>query len=504
MVKKKVSGKTKKRFVKKTAPKKKISRTKKVSEKSSISRKDFDTFKFGVERLKELRKELDSLDAQGFRREEQTIRSKLKNVSEIPNIERDIKILKLKIRKKYRPRKKVSRTKLIRKDIQDLEGKFPEIKKQIKKLGEKVEKEKKKKVKMDSEVEILVDTNFNDFLGEVKNSLSARVRNKEKEIADVLKIDLQKRENNFREKHLNLIRNFNDKKRKLEQESEARYSKKVKTSLQKEISEKFNFELQRKLNSEKVKLGKKYIAELREHAKINLEKQKQKLKERIKEELAEKIDLLDKQFQRKILKEEQMEKMEMEKLRDKKNILERLKASFERQKQSKEKKAMETIMKREKEFQKTKQDFVLQEELEKKRLNQKFDKEEGVLKKDKEKFKEIVRKKEKEFVLKKELEGKRFNEKINKEKINLQKAKQDFVLQKQEERKKIKDKLVNEFHDKVQREIDKKEKIIRQRLGNEFELKLKKKIQDHEADLNKRKIDLELEMQRNIKKVLSQ
>ena len=82
----------------------------------------------------------------------------------------------------------------------------------------------------------------------------------------ILEADLQKRESDFKEKHLNLIREFNKKKRELEGEFEKKYNTKLKTSLQKDISEKFNDILQKKLDAEKVRLSKKYISELREHA----------------------------------------------------------------------------------------------------------------------------------------------------------------------------------------------------------------------------------------------
>src|SRR3989338_3545234 len=89
-----------------------VSKKKKSSPKSkkqkakSVSKTDFETFKFGVERLKELEKELNSLDTRGFAKEEQDIKTKLKKVSEISYIERQLKFLKLKIDKKYKPRKK--------------------------------------------------------------------------------------------------------------------------------------------------------------------------------------------------------------------------------------------------------------------------------------------------------------------------------------------------------------------------------------------------------------
>ena len=153
-----------------------IKATPKEKSKPAVSRKDFETFQFGVERLKELKKELDSLDTRGFSKEEQTLRSKLKNVSEIPNIEKELKILKLKVRRKYRPRRKAkSKSKVIQEDIKDLTG-------EIKKLGREVKEGKKKKAPISPEVGILVDTNFNDFLDHTKEALSNKLKNKEQEL----------------------------------------------------------------------------------------------------------------------------------------------------------------------------------------------------------------------------------------------------------------------------------------------------------------------------------
>jgi len=64
--------------------------------KTDISKKEFQAFARGVDRLKELEKELKSLDTRGFYKDEQYIRSRLKSVSEIPNIEKAVKKLKFK------------------------------------------------------------------------------------------------------------------------------------------------------------------------------------------------------------------------------------------------------------------------------------------------------------------------------------------------------------------------------------------------------------------------
>jgi len=375
---------------------------KNASSKNSVSRKDFEAFKFGVERLKELKGELDSLDTRGFGSEEQAIRLKLKKVSEIPNIEKELRILKLKINKKYHPKRRKS---LVKENLERIKDKIPELKKEIRKLGEKVEESaKKKKVITDAGVGILVDVNFNSFLSDIKRSLSDRIKTKEKEVDDILKTDLQKREEKFREKYVNLIRDFNERKRKAEQQLNERYAIKVKTTLQKEVSEKFNQKLKQKLGSEKVALGKVYKAKLKQHADEELENQKEKIHKRLQEELDKKIEILESQFKKKQIQEEKKEKM----------------------------------------------------------IESKLEKEEKALKQEK----------------------------------------QNFLLEKQQERKEIREKLVDEFHKKFKTEIVKEEARIRQQLKNEFDLNLKKKIQEHEDQIKKKKLDLELEMQKKIKQVL--
>ena len=72
---------------------------------------DMELFAQGVGRLKELKQELASLDTKGFSKEEQSIRSKLKNVSDVPVIEKEMKALRLKIDKKYKPKSKYIITK---------------------------------------------------------------------------------------------------------------------------------------------------------------------------------------------------------------------------------------------------------------------------------------------------------------------------------------------------------------------------------------------------------
>jgi hypothetical protein len=63
--------------------------------------KDFDIYESGVLRLKDLKGLLDHLNTIGFWKEEKNIRSKLRYMSKIPEIEEEIEALKKKIIKKH-------------------------------------------------------------------------------------------------------------------------------------------------------------------------------------------------------------------------------------------------------------------------------------------------------------------------------------------------------------------------------------------------------------------
>jgi hypothetical protein len=266
MVKKKNS---KKKVVKpKVSKKRNVSKKIKSSKNIPMNKSDFKTFEFGVQRLKELENELNSLDTRGFSREAGLIKSKLKTVSEVPNIEKELKVLKLKIQKKYKPkRRKESSTKKISENLED-------IKNQIKNL-----KTKRSNIPVDSGVDILVDVNFNNFLSSVKKNLSDRIKSKEEELDNLLKKDLDNRDFKYKKKHNNLLRDFENHKEKLEQFYKKKYNQKVESTLHKEISEKFNKMLNEKMNKEKIELGKVYRGKLKQHFSDIFNKRKQDLEE---------------------------------------------------------------------------------------------------------------------------------------------------------------------------------------------------------------------------------
>ena len=106
----------------------------------NVLRKDFEVFSKGIQRLEELRADLDSLNTSKFKKEELSIRSKLKNVSEIPQIERELKILKQKISGTHKPTKVVKKVNPLESKIKELENQV-ERKKDSEKRDAKISKE---------------------------------------------------------------------------------------------------------------------------------------------------------------------------------------------------------------------------------------------------------------------------------------------------------------------------------------------------------------------------
>ena len=71
-----------------------------------VSKKAFKSFESGVQRLKEIGKELGLLNTDGFAVETASIKSKLKSVSKVLEVEKEMSQLKIKIKSKYNSRKK--------------------------------------------------------------------------------------------------------------------------------------------------------------------------------------------------------------------------------------------------------------------------------------------------------------------------------------------------------------------------------------------------------------
>ncbi len=541
----------------------------KLNKKSPVQiKKDLEIFKKGVERLKELEMELNSLDSRGFSFDEQKIRMKLKNVSDIPIIEKEIKILRAKIDGKYRPKRK--RKSRVEGELKELNKKLENIKQNIKskkgskaerrlliELNEKIDSIKqasiKKRGNIDSGVGVLVDTDFNSFLSDVKARLSDRIKGKEEEIEEVLRSDLQKRELDFKKKHDDMIREFNIAKQKMADDFENKYSIKVKNSLKNEVAEKFNSELKRKLEKEKFELGKKYKAQLREHVEKKLKKEEDSLKNKfnrkiklletnllknnrkIEDEFVDKyssklhdlevkrqiFDIKQKKFiknrkekERKLEekikieslamsekigkeKEEMIEELKKEKIKMVSNV--GIKERMLNNSITKNKKLTEEIQNKIKEnkiiLARTKKE--LEEETKRK-----------ILEKKKEMVKMVSNVGIKERMLNNSIaKNKKLTEevqnKIKENKIILARTKKE--LEEETKRKIVdeKNKLAENFHNDLDKELKEKEKSLRISLRGEYDLILKQKISEHENELKKKKLNLEIEIQRKMKEALS-
>ena len=66
----------------------------------------------------------------------------------------------------------------------------------------------------------------------------------------------------------------------------------------------------------------------------------------------------------------------------------------------------------------------------------------------------------------------------------------------------MKKKLAEQAHAKIEAELAKRENAIKEQLRGEFELRLREKIERHEADLKKKKLALETELEKKMKEVL--
>jgi len=223
-------------------------------------KKDLKLFETGVSRLKQLERELNRLDTRGFYVEEKTIRRKLKNVSDIPVIEKRIKTLRLKINKKYKPKIRKKRSAVVE---------------QLKQLNKKVEV-MSKKPRVDSKVGDAVNSEFGEFLNDVKGKLSNEARRKQREMKKALKIKLVEKnivfkykqkelEREFRKNKVKLEKEISEKKKKLDERAKVRVKNKIK-SLKKKFKvkkKKIKVEKKKKVKKSKAvikKIGKQILS----------------------------------------------------------------------------------------------------------------------------------------------------------------------------------------------------------------------------------------------------
>lgn len=416
---------------------------------SSDAKKDFEIYAKGVQRLKELDRELNSLDVKGFDAESREIKSRLKNVSDIPFIETKIKSLKLKIRGKYHPRKKSN---LVRKNLKEIKEDIqnvPKIEKQVRQLNEKIDRLNKPKV-IDPEVGLLVDADFNGFLKDVKFSLSERLKAKENSLDSVLKDDLELHEKMFKEKHFRLIQDFKNKKKVLEDKFKQKYSDKVSASLQKAVASKFNKmllsekkKIKEKLDLEKNKINRFYLGSLKKHSEELIVRKKRRLEKKYKRVIRKK----SKELRRQMLDEhDRLVKI---------NSLKR-------------KKLMKSISRT-----KTLREMFF---LKKKSLNQRS--------------KEIDDRRKVLDISIKDFE--------NSKKKSLDRLR----MLKDIEMKNLKEKFSQSFNKKLHIELEKKEEIMRMNIKKQYQLNLQKKLQEQETLLKEKRYEMEMEIKNKMRQLL--
>lgn len=331
--------------------KKKVKKVKKVSKKKADKpqvklnpkhhqlRKDFEVFAKGVERLEELRTELNNLDTKGYEAEVAAIRSKLKNVSYIPEIEREMRVLRQKIdggdygvapiksfddseiKKKIKDleieikkKRKISVKKQLSKDEKKMLRAIPRLERQLvnfkKFIQEQRAEERRKKEllkKIDPNVNFIVNDKFNLSLNEIKAELAKRLKEKEINVQKQLQDDLDARKKNFELQY-----------KELEDKFEQKYKEKISRSLHNEIKRKFKDVLKSKLEGEKRKLNRENIERLKDKKKEldvkekrklkELEKKKKRIKKRLDLEFVQKLKTHEKEvnleYERKLKKEE--------------------------------------------------------------------------------------------------------------------------------------------------------------------------------------------------------
>ncbi len=351
---------------------KKVKRNSKKKRNSSVkigasTRRDFEVFAKGVERLEELRAELNNLNTKGYEQEAASIRSKLKNVSYIPQIEREIKDLKAKLSGTYKKKvsdahkdilKKVSDLKKsvpnhsgIHRKIRELEKHIPDkeklgrkirsieknvelvknvpkMQRQIRDFKEFVDNKKKEDIrkaemlkKLDPNINFLINDKFNLSLSEIKAELANQVNNKETVIENQLQEDFHTK-----------IKNFERKYYLLEKDLEKKYRDKLRDSFQREVKNRFNKTLNERVGNIKIRLIRDNNRRL-ENERKNLRALKEKKIRELKES-HRRFSQLHKNFREKVeAKMAQLKKLREETDKEKSNLNELYRVKLAKEKE---------------------------------------------------------------------------------------------------------------------------------------------------------------------------
>lgn len=259
-----------------------------VKKKEEKLRKDFYSFQSKVNTLEEIRNELKELDTRGFEKEVSIIKSRLKDTTAIPELEKLMTDLRRKILNK-RPVKRKSPLKEIEKDVADITDTNLEIKKEIKNIKFSIDDKINKKIKTDSELSLSVDEGFQDFVNSLKLELSQKLKNKENQLNNELKQDLLVRRRDLELKY-----------KKLEDKLKQDYNNKYKTELQKKIQEKFSEELRKRFEAERARLDLFYVARLKQKYKEEFERSKRALESEFRRNFDEELKRRDAENKRKV------------------------------------------------------------------------------------------------------------------------------------------------------------------------------------------------------------
>ncbi len=426
-----------------------------ANNKESI-KKDFADFADKIARLESLKHELASLDTKGFESEANVIKAKLNNVDSISTAEKEIMDLEEKIKNK---------------------NPIPE------------------KTKAKPDINILVESKYNDFVTGLKEELDNRLKEKE-EVVSTLKTDLKKQKQEFSRKYVEMNEEFHSE-----------YSKKVKQELERTVREKFDQMLEQRLSDEK----KKIINALVQEYATRIHDEKKKTIEKLNSDYMKKQEALESNYSKK------MRELE-ENLGKRKNILE---SDYSQKKGESEKKSAEktnVLISQLRKLEDEKKKLVSQAiELQNRRQN--IDKE--VISKvniEREKIEKKYSKKKKEserqlaqgtdLVITKlrnlEQERKRLKEEEEEFRRRKQNLDVEVASKVDQTKRKMYGILASKFKEiknKSNEVLSQKERSLRPKLEREYRGKLKKEMQAKENQLEKKKKQLEKHIQQQAKQL---
>jgi hypothetical protein len=409
---------------------------------SNVARRDFEIYARGIKRLEELEKEIDFLNVdKKFPSEVASIRSKLKHVSEIPQIEMELKSLKNKIAgktKKHARRTNVSDEKIkalkqeisrkasqckklapLSKDVLKLKLEIHGLQNKVKTYEDEEKRRKRLLGNINVGVERVFDNTMDMSLNDIKAKLSKEVENKEAAVQRELQEDLRRREELFNERYSELEKDFHKK-----------YNEKVSQELKKEVQSRLDSLVKNEVDKKKklsdqelVSLRRKLLSEfhskenaLQKHFDEGLSVEKDAQREQFRERLlAEKVKLhkkLDSELAKEVvmIKQNQAQKTHelSNKIRSFANLKEKLSDVFRKNEQVEEEKIARQEEALKKKGEKLSEEFRSKEQEEEKKiarqeeaLNRKGDKIKEKLQLEfEEKLREAIKQKEKELIAK--------------------------------------------------------------------------------------------------------